>query len=618
MASKRMEFLIGMMVVTVFVTIVFMTVLFVPQKKLFNAGGGKKMTILFDKAAGITNNSRVMKSGIEIGRVFKSELNEQPEKSEVRVTFKLNPDAKIFSNEYARINRTILGDAAIEFVKNPNYKGDIFELKSSDSIAGVPGGDLTATVSNIEGDLAKAIQSVNTAAKELTTFMGNLNHFMGTPEELDRKKGRLETIFKELNDTLITTRNLAANMNSIVADKKVQNNIRMAASNIPDILGKVDALLGNANILADDFRQTMSKTHDTFDMVGKNLDNLHNFTAALAEDGPEFISSLNESSSDMRQMIGNISLLAEDLVNQMDNPETPLGMLSDPEVGESIRAVVKNAEVITEKVHPILDDTRVFTNKIAHKPSSLVWPGKTYKGSPTLSSTQYNFQSYSPGGGLTSPLFTASVQNSSPTLPLTNSDGALRPDAIDPDTIEAYYARNPDALANAAGLSKMRFSGSCPLSRNKEIVYDSESTLDDPMAYYGFSDAQDTGSASAPSAGRGGKLCFSLGSVFGKIFHRSPQTEPVADESAPMTWDASYLPENQFSDDSSEPQPEVFSEDMLEQPLPAPLPTSENRPTIQNLPAPETNSSAGHTVMKRSPDSFIDDGLPILVSPTSP
>ena len=247
----------------------------------------------------------------------------------------------------------------------------------------------------------------------------------------------------------------------------------------------MDALLGNANILADDFRETMSKTHDTFDLVGKNLDNLNDFTTALSEEGPEFISSMNASSGDIRKMVANISKLSEELSTQMNDSSTPLGMMTDEETADSLRAILKNAEVITEKVHPILDDAKVFSNKIAHKPSSLIWGGRSYKGASPLSD-EYNFQPYSPGGGLKSPLFSATRENSAPVPPITRPDGSVNPAAIDPDSYEAYYARfapqeprTQNCLTSALGRLKFSLGGNRGAS--EEYAYNS----DDPMSYYG-------------------------------------------------------------------------------------------------------------------------------------
>ncbi len=421
MSNKRMEFFLGVMVVTVFITVIVMTVLFGSSRKVIPGRGGEKMTIVFDKAPGIGNNSRVLKCGVEIGRVYKSELVDAEDKSEVHVFFKLDPGVNIYSNEIARINRTILGDAAIEFVKNPNYSGPITLRTSGDSINGVPGGDLMGTVSNIEGDLAKTIQSINKAADEMTTFIGNLNDFIGTPEEIDLKKSRLEATFRELNETLITTRSLATNLDAIVGNRDIQANVKKITESVPDLLSKVDGLIGNANILADDFHETILRSQDTFDNVGKNLDNLQAFTSSLSKDGPEFLSAINESGAQIRELVTNINEFTTELNRGIHNKNTPLGMISDEEAGISLRNTIKDIgavsetvddlvqdvhRAIPERIYPILDDARTFTNKIAHKPSLLVWGGNTYKGSSPISGRHSCFQSLSPTGGMNRSLYT--------------------------------------------------------------------------------------------------------------------------------------------------------------------------------------------------------------------
>lgn len=630
MANKRMEFLIGIMVVTVFVTIVIMTVLFGAPKKLLPTGGAQKMTIVFDKAPGIGNNSRVMKSGVEIGRVYKSELIDETDKAEVRVYFNLNPGIKIYSNEYARINRTILGDAAIEFIKNPNYTGEIFERKRTDTITGVPGGDLMGTVSNIEGDLAKAIQSINGAAKELTIFMGNLNTFLGSPEELDRKKNRVEAIFKELGDTLITTRNLATNMNSIIGDKNVQNNIKSAAANVPEILAKVDALLGNANILADDFRETIAKTQQTFDKVGNNLDNMQNFTDALAEEGPEFISSLNESGARMREMVGNINTLTADLSRNINDTSTPLGMLGDPEVGSSLRGTIKNAETVSEKVQPILDDARVFSNKIAHKPSSLIWGGRNYKGTPALASADYNFQPFTPENGALSPLYTPTKRNIMQCPFSPAEEGETSVPITDPDSYTAYYAESPEV----AGKSFLPCLAGNPLSfslknlfcRNKEVVLSEDALAYGENVYFGEWDGTVVDPGNMP-----GNLPVDMpmngpNGAPNELRRSAPQGGVVRPN------EQNYLEEG-FAQGTApaygmENVPAQLPYDAVakEEPLPGPAISKQTNADFQPVssgtsaePSAMPNRGTGPATPYTSgrEESFVDDGLPLLYVPAT-
>ena len=136
MANRRMEFFIGMMVIGIVAGVFIMTILFGSNKGFFVGGGGQRLTIMFEKAGGVTQNSLVLKNGIKIGRVYSVDLLDEKDKAQVKVTFELNPGAKIYTNEYAKINRTFLGDASIEFVKIPNLRGKSSKLIETNSFKG--------------------------------------------------------------------------------------------------------------------------------------------------------------------------------------------------------------------------------------------------------------------------------------------------------------------------------------------------------------------------------------------------------------------------------------------------------------------------------------------------
>ena len=478
MSNKRMEFLIGGMVLTVFVTIIVMTILFGAPKKIFSSGGSERMTIVFDKAPGIGNNSRVLKSGVEIGRVISVDLVDDEDHSEVHVVFRLAPNVQIYTNEYARIQRTVLGDASIEFVKNPNYSGQIAVRKVEDPITGIPGGDLMGTVSNIEGDLAKAIRQVNDAAEEMTTFIAKINVLLGSAEDIEVKKSKIDDILGSLGDTLKSTSVLAGNINAIVGDENVRNSVLSSAKILPETIEKIQTIVNDAYSLSDDFKYIIQNSGKTVDNVNANLDNLKSFTDSLSKEGPDFIASLTASGEDLRQMVSNINQLAEELNTAIKDSDTPIGMLRDPSIGASFRNTVQNVEAVTananditagvqERIYPILDDARIFTNKIAHKPSLLLWGGNTYKGTPTiLGNGKFNFQDRTPNAGFASTLYrpsaahlAASGASGSGICPKSAGGSQVAPVIIDPNTYEAYAAGGAYAQDGYSGQRKSCLGG---------------------------------------------------------------------------------------------------------------------------------------------------------------
>jgi phospholipid/cholesterol/gamma-HCH transport system substrate-binding protein len=417
-----MEFFIGMMVIGIIAGVFVMTLLFHSDSGFFVGGSrGTRMSIEFKNGAGINQNSLVLKNGIRIGRVFSVVLIDDPGNSHVEVTFELEPEAKIYSNEVAKINRTFLGDASIEIVDNPDYEEGVSPepelLGAGARLESLKTTDIVGTVTNLEGDLGKALQNVNQATEGVTMFMKNLNDFIGDEDELQKKKERLQTVFTELTDTLVSIRGLAENIDEVVSDEQLKASILETTSKIPSIVARVDEIAGKANILMEnanamstDVRTTLSRASTTFDLVDKNLDNVGQFTTALADNGPEIMTSLNASAAeikgaidDVKGAIENIAQLANSLNEQMENQDTPLGLLTDKETAAELRRIVANAEELTEKLYPILDDARVFSNKIAHKPSSLIWDKTQSKGGSL--SERFGWQTKSPTGGVSSPLY---------------------------------------------------------------------------------------------------------------------------------------------------------------------------------------------------------------------
>ncbi len=462
-SNRRMEFFIGMMVIGIIAGVFVMTILFGSEKGFFvGKTGGKRLTILFEKGSGISQNSLVLKNGIKIGRVYSVELDDNPENSAVKVSFELEPNYKIYSNEYAKINRTILGDASIEFVDDPAYPGEVYEIVDSDElIRGRNTGDIMGTVSNIEGDLAQALQNINSASQGVTQFMENINTILGDQTELQVKKERLQSVFTELEGALTSIKTLASNMDAVVSDPEIVDNIRKATAQAPEILNRVTELtdgakqfMADANEMGADVRGTLKRAERTFDLVDKNLDNVNVFTTSLAENGPQMMTALNDSSVEIKSTINNISLavsnisdLAKNLNEKLEDPNSPLGLLQDEETAKSLRHIVKNAEEITKKLYPIMDDARVFSNKIAHRPSSLIWDKTTSKGG--IATGRYGFQSDSPNGGLSSSLFRMTpsgsrIRERSQYDPCANDERADASATYRYDCDELDVARNSD------------------------------------------------------------------------------------------------------------------------------------------------------------------------------
>ena len=122
--------------------------------------------------------------------------------------------------------------------------------------------------------------------------------------------------------------------------------------------------------------QTLTKANGAFDSMKQasdraalNLDNLANFTKPLGERGPQLVDNLDGS-------LANINELLEQLVTFTDNlnsREGTLGrILNDDQIYLRLERTLANAEDITARLKPILDDIRIFSDKLARDPSQIL------------------------------------------------------------------------------------------------------------------------------------------------------------------------------------------------------------------------------------------------------
>jgi len=96
--------------------------------------------------------------------------------------------------------------------------------------------------------------------------------------------------------------------------------------------------------------------------VDRNLANLEGFTRPLGERGNQLVANLEGTINKLDKVMGDISAFSEGL----NNSEGSLGMLmNNPDVYQQLNEAATRINGLTKQLEPILNDTRVFTDKLA-------------------------------------------------------------------------------------------------------------------------------------------------------------------------------------------------------------------------------------------------------------
>lgn len=397
MDTQHKEFRIGITVLAALVALVFLTIVFGKGPSM-NLGDESSVKVRFQRAPGITRKSPVFKSGVQIGRVSKVELVDHDR--EVEITIMLPKHRKIYTDEQCRIRQTvIMGDASLEFVKIPTFTGKVEAIgPDSPPLVGAAPSDLMSGFTNIESDLARAINNVSDAAvhftdvaDQVTDFMGRVNTVVGTPEDLKARQIKLETIIDEMRMTMRSIHQLSDGAHKFVNDPKLQDSVRNVIEGMPDVVERSRKLIGESEVFLANLRELMAKTSTSLekfdrgmDKMDAGMDNINQLTTTVnglaeqvSKDYPDFYDKLDATMKSLRTIFSDV----ETLVNGMQQADgTIKRLMRDPELYEKLLTTMDNVEQLTTEfnrmlrtdIKPITNNVKVLTDKAARDPSIFI------------------------------------------------------------------------------------------------------------------------------------------------------------------------------------------------------------------------------------------------------
>ena len=338
--------------------------------------GLKEQTLYieFPAAPGVNVDTPVRKSGIPIGRVSNVELLEN---GRVELTLRVDDRYKLRLDEVCRIGMASLvtGDATLEFVpksdktllvefdENKNGRLDDTELTASKQFlqpgdflsAGKVTSDPLNVLVDLSGDMSNAFAAIQLAGENVAKTVENVNQvFGGNQEDARRLLTKTEQALDNFNTAL-------AGVNTFVGDPELNQQLKESLTKLPGIMRQVEQTLDVAKV-----------TLATFDRVGQraenNLANLEDLTEPLAENADQIVGEIRGS---IKSLSDALDQLAEfgDLLNSSDG--TIGKLVRDDEMYKKINRTVTNIEDITRRLRPIMDDVRVFTDKISRDPRQI-------------------------------------------------------------------------------------------------------------------------------------------------------------------------------------------------------------------------------------------------------
>ncbi len=272
------------------------------------------------------------------------------------LTLKINSKYPLRFNEICRISRgsLVTGDAVLEFVPatDANLSNEVVPddtYFTNGEVEANPFGIIT----NMEGEIRSALDSIKTAGDEVSTFTRSMNSLMGTKDDqLARIVDKTELALENFNKAM-------ASIDSVMGDEELKGRLREALDKVPEMFDQAQNTL-------NEVQNTLTKFNGVAARAENNLANLEDFTAPLGERGEEISQNLVESIRSVNALLANFAELSQALKNK----DGTIGQLvNNPELYDRLNRTMAEIETLVRRLEPIVNDVRVITDKVARDPA---------------------------------------------------------------------------------------------------------------------------------------------------------------------------------------------------------------------------------------------------------
>jgi len=342
MNDRVMQFRVGVVVLATAIIAGILIVLFGDLPSLVQATYPLKMS--FSDARGVASGTPVRKNGILVGRVASVMLDER---GGVSVVADIDSYVPVYRDEQPRISTTILGDAEIQLVPGrvvpPRQR-----VEKDEALVGAVSRDPFEVFSTLEPKLGTALESLTEASVSVTKLAASLDRIMlGDDDKFSQMVRKTEAALDSFSTAM-------ANINDVMGDPQARANLKQTLAELPAVLA--------------DLRTGVKGIGVTLDTADRNLRNLEGLTQPLGERGAGMVASVDRT-------IGRLDEVLQQAVfftRALNESEGTLGKLvRDPQVYDDLAQAAANVNRLTKELRPIVDDVRVFTDKIARHPEQL-------------------------------------------------------------------------------------------------------------------------------------------------------------------------------------------------------------------------------------------------------
>ncbi len=371
MDERSIRFRVGVVVVAAVIITIILVMLFGAWPTVLQSQ--YELHVKFPEAPGISVDTPVRKSGVLIGRVSDVRLLDE---GGVLVSAKIYDKFTLRKNETCRVGTaSLIGDAVLEFVPSNQAEllarfdaggsGELSTDEIQQSLKPMVDGEFMSeglvasnplqVLVNLEGTIDSAFSSVEGAGNDVSKLIGTLNSSMGEDDgQLLRIMAKTEKALDRFDSTMQI-------FETVLGDKELIAQIKNSLRDLPEMVRSSRETMDKANRAFDTIQSAAQKAED-------RLDDIAGLTEPFRDNGPQMAEHVLSITRNLDGITSDIQVFSEAMNSEQG---TLSRLVHDDELFRKIDGIVTNVEAISQRVRPIVEDVRIFTDKIARDPRQL-------------------------------------------------------------------------------------------------------------------------------------------------------------------------------------------------------------------------------------------------------
>ncbi|QDT03802.1 hypothetical protein K227x_21870 [Rubripirellula lacrimiformis] len=395
MDENKLKFGVGVLVISSIGVGIILTFLFGAFPSVFN--NDYSLQVVFQSAEGIGLNTAVYRDGVPIGRVSDIKLRDE---GGVLVSLAMRSDQRLSHRYIPRIGsgNLVTGDSKLEFVRINDPRQLPKQIRGDEKLLDAPFTDdefidygrKTPGLFEMQDGVQSSVDAIQLAAQSIATAGESVNQLaMEVRQVVGGTDGRIDAVAKDAQLALQEFQGAIVDARKIIGNPETRANLEASMAELPILLQDARAALETTKTTFESFErvgnqfekvghvaeETVNTAKDTVEgargVIGnaeKTFANLEKFTEPLADRGDELVAQVLQTLSSVERTLMQVEQFGESLNNSNGSVKR---FLDDDELYYQVRRTVENIEMATARIRPIMDDVRVFTDKIARDPREL-------------------------------------------------------------------------------------------------------------------------------------------------------------------------------------------------------------------------------------------------------